>query len=87
MSLLYASFALLLFGEVGTAISLDSFYPFGEASNDSLLLPNDDDFSSPITLRFPFPFFGSRRTTLFVSLILEWITWHAVEFYQSSGST
>ena len=71
MSLFYASFALLLFGGVGTAIPLDNFYPFGEASNDSLLSPTDDGFSSPISLRFPFPFFGSRRSTLFVSLILE----------------
>ena len=58
-----------LFGALGTAIPLDDFYPFGTAHNDSSLPPNDDDSSEPILLNRPFPFFGSRHISLFVSLM------------------
>ena len=58
---------VLIFGERGTAIPLEDFYPFGAATSDSFLPPNDDDSSEPIFLNRPFPFFGSRHTSLFVS--------------------
>ena len=60
---------LLTFGEIGTAIPLESFYPFGVDSNDSFLPPNDDGSSERIFLNRPFPFFGSRHTSLFVSVV------------------
>ena len=55
---------LLTLGGLTTAIPLGDFYPFGTTANDSSLPPNDDDFSAPIILNRPFPFFGSRHTTL-----------------------
>ena len=69
ISLCCAASVVLLFGGVGTAIPLADFYPYGVASNDSSLTPNDDGFSIPISLRLPFPFFGSRHTNVFVSLV------------------
>ena len=61
-------FLLLTLRRVGTAIPLANFYPFGEANNDSRLLPNDDGSSEQIFFDRPFPFFGSRHTSLYVSL-------------------
>lgn len=71
MSFFYAASALLIFGGVGTALPLDKFYPFGKIHNDDLLKPSDDGFSDPVHLNPSFPFFNSKHTKLFVSLIPE----------------
>ena len=59
--------SVLLLGGFATAIPLDYFYPFGDGSNDIALPPNDDGFTAPILLNAPFPYFGTRQTTVFVS--------------------
>ena len=71
MSLLYASSALLLFGGVGTAITLNEFYLYGKDNNDFRLTRSDDGFSTPFQLDSPFPFFHTTNKKLFVSLIPE----------------
>ena len=52
----------------GTAIPLSSFYPYGSVANDSLVIRGLDVSSDETLLPTPFPFFGSRYTTVFVSL-------------------
>ena len=66
---LFCSVVALVLGGMGTAIPLEDFYPFGPtADGRDLFLPaNDDGSSVPIVLNRPFPFFGSRHTSLIVS--------------------
>ena len=71
ISFCYCTTVLLtLGGTLVTAIPLEDFFSFGVAANDSFLLPNDDGSSESISLNRPFPFFGSRHTSLFVSIII-----------------
>lgn len=57
----------LAFGGTANAVPLADFYIFGAGVGDSSLPPNDDGFSEPILLNMPFPFFGTRQSSLYVS--------------------
>ena len=44
---------------------------FGQRSDDTpMLVPNDDDSSTDITLSVPYPFYDKPRTVIYVSPLL-----------------
>ena len=51
-------------------ISLEDFYPYGPGNGDTRLPRNDDSFSGPITIGFPFPYFGTDHNSIFVSIFI-----------------
>ena len=51
------------------SISEAELFTFGTAAGDSTLFPNDDEASTQQCLSVSFPFFGSTRSCLFVSLL------------------
>ena len=63
-----------------TAIPLEDFYPFGASADDSFLPPNDDGFSNSILLDMPFPFFGTRQPSVFVSYVRILIIYYSISY-------
>ena len=51
-----------------TTIPLEDFYEFGSDHSDQMLSPNDDGSSQLISLGVSFPFFGTDRNSLYVSI-------------------
>ena len=47
-------------------VPLAEFYAFGATLNETFLPPNDDGFSSRITLSSVFPFFDENYETVYV---------------------
>ena len=62
---------LVLYVPFGTAIPLNSFYPYGSAAGDSLVPHGLDVSSEAVQLPTPFPFFGKSYTNIIVSLFNE----------------
>ena len=47
------------------------FFPFGTDQRDSVAPVNDDGFTPAVQINSGFPFFNSRRTSVFVSKVDE----------------
>lgn len=51
-------------------INLEDFYPYGPGNGDTRLPRNDDGFFGPITIGFPFPYFGTDYNSTYVSTFI-----------------